>query len=169
MAGYNAETNEENEIEHCSATISPTYDYNLPLSTVAVNRPPETKHPLYQAALARTLQEYNRNQTTAILMGDLNVTSWQKQYNEWSAQNEIWELPDPATLTFGKGAAPEAEAMALGTYLLEGLVPIDEVEDGERGLGEGPSISLTVVYIPKGIEPPQKIPVRALVVGGGGV
>ena len=34
ITGYNTESTEENEIERCSATIFPSYEYSLPLNIV---------------------------------------------------------------------------------------------------------------------------------------
>ena len=48
----------------------------------------------------------------------------------------MWQLNIPGVPTFNKGTSPDATVMAIGTYLPDGLLPIDEVEGGEQELSE---------------------------------
>ena len=79
--------------------------------------------------LNTVLTDFRVKNITTIIVGDLNVTSWKKEYAEWIEQNEPWELSNPAVPTFTKGLAPDAMLMALGEYIPEGLVLTESEED----------------------------------------
>ena len=57
--GRNMFVMEENEMEHCSATIYPPYDYAAPPNIVGVYRTLEGKHPSRDNALKCILKDRN--------------------------------------------------------------------------------------------------------------
>ena len=119
-------------MEYCSTTIFVQYDYSLPLNIVGVYRPPVRKPPSYERVLSQILEEYEKKQVTTLVVGDLNVTSWKNEYNDWVEQVGLWELSNPLTPTFQKGTTPDATVMAIGKYFPEGILPQDLEEEGEQ-------------------------------------
>ena len=82
LPGYDRVCGEKHEMEHCSTTIYPQYDFGLPLNIVGVYRPPEYHHPSYEEALKKMLADFESKQVTTIIAGDINVTSRKKEYEE---------------------------------------------------------------------------------------
>ena len=123
-------------MEHCSTTVYRKGDYGLPLNIVGAYRPPESKHPPYDMALTRMTKENKEKGITTLIVGDLNVTSWKNHYQDWIEQNELWELSNPRVPTFKKGTTPDAMVMAVGGYLPEGIMTLDENDDREEEILE---------------------------------
>ena len=78
--GYTPVTMRDREIGHCSATLYRRYDYELPINIAGIYRPPGYKHPSYAAALAQVMAGFQDKCMTAHIAGDLNVTSWKKEF-----------------------------------------------------------------------------------------
>ena len=39
-----------------------------------------------------------------MVAGDFHINTWEKEYQSWIEENELWELTDPTKPTFKAGA-----------------------------------------------------------------
>ena len=78
------------------------------------------------------LLEYRKSETTTIIAGDINITSWKKGYEEWKEENDLWLLTNPNTPTFKKGTTTDAILIALGNYIPEGILPTEIEQENEN-------------------------------------
>ena len=80
IKGYNKEVGVRGELEHCSTSVFPNYNYEQKLDIVGVYRPPITKHPPYEEVLKQILQSNSQHKVTTILAGDFNINTWKTEY-----------------------------------------------------------------------------------------
>ena len=126
----------EHEMECCAATVLPNHNSSDRLVIVGIYRPPQKKHPPYAPTLRRVLQKHREQQGATILMGDINIHSWQVEegdaYQEWVEEAGLWELSDPSVTTYRTGTVTDGMWLALGSYQPEGILPMaaDPETDG---------------------------------------
>ena len=116
-------------MERCFATVSPQYDYGRPPNIAGAYRPPAKKRPPYEGASERMLSDNVTEKVTTLVVGDINVTYWRTEYDEWVEEAGMWELTDPKRRTLVRGTRPDATALALGDYFPEGILPVDAGEE----------------------------------------
>ena len=125
-----------NELEYCAATVYPNHNPRDKLEIVGVYRPPETDHPSYEEASNQMLRSNREENITTIIIGDLNIHSWDTNekngYQRWVENEQLWELSDPQTPTYRTGTVTDGVLLAPGEYLPDGILPqdADPEEDG---------------------------------------
>ena len=124
--GRNYEVKRKDEMEPCSTVKYLNNNYEQKLVMAGVYRPPNHKHPSYEKALGRILLPHSKNQTAAIIAGDININTWQPEFHTWIEENELRELTVPQKPTFKVVTTEDAIMMAARNYLLEEMLPEEE-------------------------------------------
>ena len=123
LPGGNQITYTQGEMEFCNTVLFPNYDYAQPLQIVGVYRPPKSQHPPYKEALEKILRKYQKEGTTTIIAGGLNIDSWAREYHEWVESEELGVLAGRRRATHRSGTADDTVLIAVGDYVPEGILP----------------------------------------------
>ena len=130
-------------MDHCSTVVYPNYNYEQKLVIAGVYRPPKRKHPPYETALECILNQNKMRQLTTKIAGDLNINTWQSEFQNWIEEKELRELTDPEKPTFKAGTSDDAIVMAAGGYVPEGVLPEEEELMKDRDLLEFFPVNVT--------------------------
>ena len=79
----------------CATELIPKYNYDQPILAVGVYRPPGYRRPPYKEALDQMSTRNKTQNITTFIVGDLDINSWDKEYEDWSTKEELWVLADP--------------------------------------------------------------------------
>ena len=92
LKGEDQVTTNKGDMEYCSTELFPNYNYQQSMLVVGAYRPPKSKRLLYKQALERVLTKNRKQGATALIAGELNITSWDTEYMEWILDEELWVL-----------------------------------------------------------------------------
>ena len=75
---------------------------------------------------------YETKQITTLVVGDLNVTTWRKDSDQWVIANELWQTSDLSVPTYRKGTAPDVVGTTPGNVLPEDSPSLDLLAQREQ-------------------------------------
>ena len=130
-------------ISVCSAIIYPHEIERSGIRITGVYLSPTAKPSAEDLKPLTSQQEQSWNkegeQLNHLIIGDFNPTSWKgekgKLFQEWLAENELWELTDPTIPTHMEGSALDKILLLPGESVLWDLLP-PEIENGKTHTSE---------------------------------
>ena len=143
----------EPEIEHCIVRLFPTDDPITEMRIVGVYIPPGKTRTLTRDKLFRLSEPVNNKHTEdttpMLIVGDLNITSWEELYAEWINEVGLQELVDPEIPTFALGSSLDKILFMPGYYIPSTfLLPEDSRFLDRSGIWEEPYYPAEVLNYP---------------------